>query len=202
MLRGRLLSTALRPPQRRLPQRLLSSDTNALSHYKRERLLEKIGFGIHNSRRDARRLRLGALRALASPRTRTTHLTILHRAYGVLESCLDAQVAALDKAPAPEGELEDFSSLQGVAALFWKEHGDDLRRAPALAAALKADRPESVELGEELNAEEHYWSPGTVQFARRVRACVEINQCVGLSDCRVDGVEIMIQPWAEMRRDK
>ena len=82
------------------------------------------------------------------------------------------------------------------------EHGDDLRRAPALAAALKADRPESVELGEELNAEEHYWSPGTVQFARRVRACVEINQCVGLSDCRVDGVEIMIQPWAEMRRDK
>ena len=45
-------------------------------------------------RRDARRLRLGALRSLASPRTRTTHLTILHRAYGVLESCLDAQVAA------------------------------------------------------------------------------------------------------------
>ena len=183
-------------------RRQLSRDTTALSHYKRKSLLAKIGFGIHNSRRDARRLRLGALRALASPRTRTTHLTTLHRAYGVLEACLDAQVAALDKAPAAEGELEDFSSLQGVAALFWKEHGDGLRRAPALEAALKADRPETVELGEEPDAEEHYWSPGTVQFARRVRACVEINQCVGLSDCRVDGVEIMIQPWAEMRRDK
>ena len=173
----RLLSSALRPPQRLLARgarargaepsssalqsqrRLLSDSTNALSHYKRERLLEKIGFGIHNSRRDARRLRLGALRSLASPRTRTTHLTVLHRAYGVLEACLDAQVAALDTAPAPEGELEDFSSLQGVAAQFWKEHGDGLRRAPALAAALKADRPETVELGEELFAEEHYWSP-------------------------------------------
>jgi hypothetical protein len=152
-----------------------SSDrTNALSHYKRERLLEKIGFGIHNSRRDARRLRLGALRALASPRTRTTHLTVLHRAYGVLEACLDAQVAALDKAPADDG-LEDFSSLQGVAAQFWQEHGDGLRRAPALAAALKADRPEVVELGEEPDAEEHYWSPGTVQFARRVRAVEALN---------------------------
>ena len=140
-------------------RRLLSdSSTNALSHYKRERLLAKIGFGIHNSRRDARRQRLGALRALASPRTRTTHLTVLHRAYGVLEACLDAQVAALDKAPADDG-LEDFSSLQGVAAQFWKEHGDGLRRVPALAAALKADRPETVELGEELDAEEHYWSP-------------------------------------------
>ena len=184
---GRLLSSALRPPQRPLlsrgvrargvapissvlqsQRRLLSDSTNALSHYKRERLLAKIGFGIHNSRRDARRLRLGALRALASPRTRTTHLTVLHRAYGVLEACLDAQVAALDKAPADDG-LEDFSSLQGVAAQFWKEHGDGLRRAPALAAALKADRP-GIELGEEPNAEEHYWSPGTVQFARRVRA--------------------------------
>ena len=189
----RLLSSALRPPQRLLARgarargaepsssalqsqrRLLSDSTNALSHYKRERLLEKIGFGIHNSRRDARRLRLGALRSLASPRTRTTHLTVLHRAYGVLEACLDAQVAALDKAPAPEGELEDFSSLQGVAAQFWKEHGDGLRRAPALAAALKADRPETVELGEELYAEEHYWSPGTVQFARRVRAADALN---------------------------
>ena len=156
-------------------RRLLSDSTNALSHYKRERLLEKIGFGIHNSRRDARRLRLGALRSLASPRARTTHLTVLHRAYGVLEACLDAQVAALDKAPAPEGELEDFSSLQGVAAQFWQEHGDGLRRAPALAAALKADRPEVVELGEELYAEEHYWSPGTVQFARRVRAVDALN---------------------------
>jgi hypothetical protein len=146
----------------------------ALSHYKRKRLLEKIGFGIHNSRRDARRLRLGALRSLASPRTRTTHLTVLHRAYGVLEACLDAQVAALDKAPADDG-LEDFSSLQGVAAQFWKEHGDGLRRAPALAAALKADRPEVVELGEEPDAEEHYWSPGTVQFARRVRAVDALN---------------------------
>ena len=190
----RLLSTALRPAQRRLLSRgarargaapsssalhshsYASSDsTNALSHYKRERLLEKIGFGIHNSRRDARRLRLGALRSLASPRTRTTHLTTLHRAYGVLEACLDAQVAALDKAPAAEGELEDFSSLQGVAAQFWKEHGDGLRRAPSLAAALKADRPETVELGEELDAEEHYWSPGTVQFARRVRAVDALN---------------------------
>ena len=150
------------------------SDTNALSHYKRERLLAKIGFGIHNSRRDARRLRLGALRSLASPRTRTTHLTVLHRAYGVLEACLDAQVAALDKAPADDG-LEDFSSLQGVAAQFWQEHGDGLRRAPALAAALKADRPEVVELGEEPDAEEHYWSPGTVQFARRVRAVDALN---------------------------
>ena len=156
-------------------RRQLSDRTNALSHYKRDRLLAKIGFGIHNSRRDARRLRLGALRALASPRTRTTHLTILHRAYGVLEACLDAQVAALDKAPAPEGELEDFSSLQGVAAQFWKEHGDGLRRAPALEAALKADRPEVVELGEEPDAEEHYWSPGTVQFARRVRAVDALN---------------------------
>ena len=189
----RLLSSALRPAQRLLSRgarargagpsssalhsqrRLLSDSTNALSHYKRERLLEKIGFGIHNSRRDARRLRLGALRALASPRTRTTHLTVLHRAYGVLEACLDAQVAALDKAPAAEGELEDFSSLQGVAAQFWQEHSDGLRRAPALAAALKADRPESVELGEELYAEEHYWSPGTVQFARRVRAVEALN---------------------------
>ena len=188
----RLLSTALPPPQRRLLSRglfargalpsnnkmntatPLSIDTNALSHYKRERLLEKIGFGIHNSRRDARRLRLGALRSLASPRTRTTHLTTLHRAYGVLEACLDAQVAALDKAPADDG-LEDFSSLQGVAAQFWKEHGDGLRRAPALAAALKADRPEVVELGEEPDAEEHYWSPGTVQFARRVRAVEALN---------------------------
>ena len=177
----RLLSSALRPPQRRLLsdssdalRRQLSDRTNALSHYKRERLLAKIGFGIHNSRRDARRLRLGALRALASPRTRTTHLTILHRAYGVLEACLDAQVAALDKAPADDG-LEDFSSLQGVAAQFWKEHGDGLRRAPALAAALKADRPEVVELGEEPDAEEHYWSPGTVQFARRVRAVDALN---------------------------
>jgi len=156
-------------------RRQLSDRTNALSHYKRKRLLEKIGFGIHNSRRDARRLRLGALRALASPRTRTTHLTVLHRAYGVHEACLDAQVAALDKAPAAEGELEDFSSLQGVAAQFWKEHGDGLRRAPALAAAIKADRPEIVELGEELDAEEHYWSPGTVQFARRVRAVEALN---------------------------
>ena len=156
-------------------RRQLSRDTTALSHYKRKSLLAKIGFGIHNSRRDARRLRLGALRALASPRTRTTHLTVLHRAYGVLEACLDAQVAALDKAPAPEGELEDFSSLQGVAAQFWKEHGDGLRRAPALAAALKADRPEVVELGEEPDAEEHYWSPGTVQFARRVRAVDALN---------------------------
>ena len=189
----RLLSSALRPPQRLLARgarargaepsssalqsqrRLLSDSTNALSHYKRERLLAKIGFGIHNSRRDARRLRLGALRALASPRTRTTHLTVLHRAYGVLEACLDAQVAAIDKAPAPEGELEDFSSLQGVAAQFWKEHGDGLRRAPALAAALKADRPEVVELGEELYAEEHYWSAATVQFARRVRAADTLN---------------------------
>ena len=189
----RLLSSALRPAQRLLSRgalargagpsssalqsqrRLLSDSTNALSHYKRERLLAKIGFGIHNSRRDARRLRLGALRALASPRARTTHLTVLHRAYGVLEACLDAQVAALDKAPAPEGELEDFSSLQGVAAQFWKEHGDGLRRAPALEAALKADRPEVVELGEELFAEEHYWSPGTVQFARRVRAVDALN---------------------------
>jgi hypothetical protein len=193
MLRDRLLSSALRPAQRRLLSRgarargaapsssalhshsYASSDrTNALSHYKRERLLEKIGFGIHNSRRDARRLRLGALRALASPRTRTTHLTVLHRAYGVLEACLDAQVAALDKAPADDG-LEDFSSLQGVAAQFWQEHGDGLRRAPALAAALKADRPEVVELGEEPDAEEHYWSPGTVQFARRVRAVEALN---------------------------
>ena len=118
-----VISSALLPPQRRLlsrgafargaaprssalrsQRRLFSDSTNALSHYKRERLLEKIGFGIHNSRRDARRLRLGALRALASPRTRTTHLTVLHRAYGVLEACLDAQVAALDKAPAPEGD--------------------------------------------------------------------------------------------------
>ena len=189
----RLLSSALRPAQRLLSRgarargaepsssalqsqrRLLSDSTNALSHYKRERLLEKIGFGIHNSRRDARRLRLGALRSLASPRARTTHLTVLHRAYGVLEACLDAQVAALDKAPAPEGELEDFSSLQGVAAQFWQEHGDGLRRAPALEAALKADRPEVVELGEELYAEEHYWSPGTVQFARRVRAVDALN---------------------------
>ena len=112
---------------------------------------------------------------MASPRTRTTHLTVLHRAYGVLEACLDAQVAALDKAPAAEGELEDFSSLQGVATQFWKEHGDGLRRAPALAAAIKADRPEIVELGEELDAEEHYWSPGTVQFARRVRAVDALN---------------------------
>ena len=47
--------------------------------------------------------------------------------------------------------------------------------APALAAALKADRPEVVELGEELYAEEHYWSPGTVQFARRVRAVDALN---------------------------
>ncbi|CAH0367523.1 unnamed protein product [Pelagomonas calceolata] len=190
----RLLSTALPPPQRRVlsrgvfargaapsssalqsQRRLLSSETNALSHYKRKRLLEKIGFGIHNSRRDARRLRLGALRSLASPRTRTTHLTVLHRAYGVLEACLDAQVAALDRAPTAEGELEDFSSLQGVAAQFWQEHGDGLRRAPALAAALKADRPEIVELGEEPDAEEHYWSPGTVQFARRVRAVDALN---------------------------
>jgi hypothetical protein len=155
-------------------RRQLSRDTTALSHYKRKRLLEKIGFGIHNSRRDARRLRLGALRSLASPRTRTTHLTVLHRAYGVLEACLDAQVAALDKAPADDG-LEDFSSLQGVAAQFWQEHGDGLRRAPALAAALKADRPEIVELGEEPDAEEHYWSPGTVQFARRVRAVDALN---------------------------
>ena len=155
-------------------RRQLSDRTNALSHYKRKRLLEKIGFGIHNSRRDARRLRLDALRALASPRTRTTHLTVLHRAYGVLEACLDAQVAALDKAPADDG-LEDFSSLQGVAAQFWQEHGDGLRRAPALAAALKADRPEVVELGEEPDAEEHYWSPGTVQFARRVRAVDALN---------------------------
>ena len=189
----RLLSSALLPPQRRLlsrgalargvtpsssalqsQRRLLSDSTNALSHYKRERLLAKIGFGIHNSRRDARRLRLGALRALASPRARTTHLTVLHRAYGVLEACLDAQVAALDKAPAAEGELEDFSSLQGVAAQFWKEHGDGLRRAPALAAALKADRP-GIELGEEPDAAEHYWSPGTVQFARRVRAVEALN---------------------------
>ena len=187
------VSSALRPPQRLLARgarargaepsssaphsqrRLFSDSTNALSHYKRERLLEKIGFGIHNSRRDARRLRLGALRALASPRTRTTHLTVLHRAYGVLEACLDAQVAALDKAPVAEGELEDFSSLQGVAAQFWKEHGDGLRRAPALAAALKADRPDVVELGEEPDAEEHYWSPGTVQFARRVRAVEALN---------------------------
>ena len=186
------VSSALRPPQRLLARgarargaepsssalqsqrRLLSDSTNALSHYKRERLLAKIGFGIHNSRRDARRLRLGALRSLASPRARTTHLTVLHRAYGVLEACLDAQVAALDKAPADDG-LEDFSSLQGVAAQFWQEHGDGLRRAPALAAALKADRPKSVELGEELNAEEHYWSPGTVQFARRVRAVEALN---------------------------
>ena len=173
----------LRPAAQRLtipvaqgvPHRRLLSDSTALSHYKRERLLAKIGFGIHNSRRDARRLRLGALRALASPRARTTHLTVLHRAYGVLEACLDAQVAALDKAPAPEGELEDFSSLQGVAAQFWQEHGDGLRRAPALAAALKADRPEVVELGEELYAEEHYWSPGTLQFARRVRAVEALN---------------------------
>ena len=175
----RLLSSALRPPQRssvlQSQRRLLSDSTNALSHYKRERLLEKIGFGIHNSRRDARRLRLGALRALASPRTRTTHLTVLHRAYGVLEACLDAQVAAMDKAPVAEGELEDFSSLQGVAAQFWKEHGEGLRRAPALAAALKADRPDVVELGEEPGAEEHYWSPGTVQFARRVRAVEALN---------------------------
>ena len=190
---GRLLSSALRPPQRPLlsrgvrargvapissvlqsQRRLLSDSTNALSHYKRERLLAKIGFGIHNSRRDARRLRLGALRSLASPRARTTHLTVLHRAYGVLEACLDAQVAALDKAPAAEGELEDFSSLQGVAAQFWKEHGDGLRRAPALAAALKADRP-GIELGEEPDAAEHYWSPGTVQFARRVRAVEALN---------------------------
>ena len=71
---GRLLSSALRPPQRPLlsrgvrargvapissvlqsQRRLLSDSTNALSHYKRERLLAKIGFGIHNSRRDARR---------------------------------------------------------------------------------------------------------------------------------------------------
>ncbi len=177
----RLLSTALLPPQRRhsdssdaLRRQLSDSSTNALSHYKRKRLLEKIGFGIHNSRRDARRLRLGALRALASPRTRTTHLTVLHRAYGVLEACLDAQVAALDKAPADDG-LEDFSSLQGVAAQFWQEHGDGLRRAPALAAALKTDRPEVVELGEEPDAEEHYWSPGTVQFARRVRAVEALN---------------------------
>ena len=186
----RLLSSALRPAQRlsrgalargaapsssalQSQRRLLSDSTNALSHYKRERLLAKIGFGIHNSRRDARRLRLGALRALASPRTRTTHLTVLHRAYGVLEACLDAQVAALDKAPADDG-LEDFSSLQGVAAQFWKEHGDGLRRAPALAAALKADRP-GIELGEELYAEEHCWSPGTVQFARRVRAVDALN---------------------------
>ena len=194
MHRGRLLSSALRPAQRHLlsrgarargaapsssalqsQRRLLSDSTNALSHYKRERLLAKIGFGIHNSRRDARRLRLGALRSLASPRARTTHLTVLHRAYGVLEACLDAQVAALDKAPALEGELEDFSSLQGVAAQFWKEHGDGLRRVPALAAALKADRPKAVELGEELYAEEHYWSPGTVQFARRVRAVEALN---------------------------
>ena len=54
--------------------------------------------------------------------------------------------------------------MQGVAAQFWQEHGDGLRRAPALAAALKADRPEVVELGEEPDAEEHYWSPGTVQL--------------------------------------
>ena len=50
-----------------------------------------------------------------------------------------------------------------------------MRRAPALAAALKADRPEIVELGEEPDAEEHYWSPGTVQFARRVRAVDALN---------------------------
>ena len=155
MLRAATQRLSIPAPQGASHRRLLS-DSNALSHYKRERLLQKIGFGIHNSRRDARRLRLGALRALASPRTRTTHLTVLHRAYGVLEACLDAQVAALDKAPVAEGELEDFSSLQGVAAQFWKEHGDGLRRAPALAAALKADRPEVVELGEEPNAEEHY----------------------------------------------
>ena len=138
MLRAATQRLSIRAPLGASHRRLLSDSTNALSHYKRERLLEKIGFGIHNSRRDARRLRLGALRSLASPRARTTHLTVLHRAYGVLEACLDAQVAALDKAPAPEGELEDFSSLQGVAAQFWKEHGDGLRRAPALAAALKA----------------------------------------------------------------
>ena len=175
MLRAATQRLSIRAPQGAAHRRLLSDSTNALSHYKRERLLEKIGFGIHNSRRDARRLRLGALRSLASPRARTTHLTALHRAYGVLEACLDAQVAALDKAPAPEGELEDFSSLQGVAAQFWKEHGEGLRRAPALAAALKADRPDVVELGEELYAEEHYWSPGTVQFARRVRAVEALN---------------------------
>jgi len=168
-----LRSAGQRLSSKALPQkRLLSS--NALSNYKRERLLEKIGFGIHNSRRDARRLRLGALRALASPRTRTTHLTLLHRAYGVLEDCLDAQVVALDKAPAVEGELEDFSSLQGVAAQFWKEHGGGLRRAPTLAAALKADRLEIIE-GEELDAKEQTWSPGTVQFARRVRAANTLN---------------------------
>ena len=174
MLRAATQRLSIRAPQGPLHRRLLSDSTNALSHYKRERLLAKIGFGIHNSRRDARRLRLGALRALASPRTRTTHLTVLHRAYGVLEACLDAQVAALDKAPADDG-LEDFSSLQGVAAQFWKEHGDGLRRAPALEAALKADRPEVVALGEEPGAGEHYWSPGTVQFARRVRAVEALN---------------------------
>ena len=112
---GRLLSSALRPPQRPLlsrgvrargvapissvlqsQRRLLSDSTNALSHYKRERLLAKIGFGIHNSRRDARRLRLGALRSLASPRARTTHLTVLHRAYGVLEAgCEDGAFAPI-----------------------------------------------------------------------------------------------------------
>ena len=173
-IRKILRSAGQRLSSNALPQkRLLSS--NALSNYKRERLLEKIGFGIHNSRRNARQLRLGALRALASPRTRTTHLTLLHRAYGVLEDCLDAQVVALDKAPAVEGELEDFSSLQGVAAQFWKEHGGGLRRAPALAVALKVDRPELVEEGEELHAKEQTWSPGTVQFARRVRAANTLN---------------------------
>ena len=30
-------------------------------------------------------------------------------------------------------------------------------------------------MGEELYAEEHYWSPGTVQFARRVRAVDALN---------------------------
>ena len=96
-------------------RRQLSDRTNALSHYKRKRLLEKIGFGIHNSRRDARRLRLGALRALASPRTRTTHLTVLHRAYGVLEACLDAHHdwVADELARACVEELECDEGLTG-----------------------------------------------------------------------------------------
>ena len=79
MLRAATQRLSIPAPQGASHRRLLS-DSNALSHYKRERLLQKIGFGIHNSRRDARRLRLGALRSLASPRARTTHLTVLHRA--------------------------------------------------------------------------------------------------------------------------
>ena len=53
----------------------------------------------------------------------------------------------------------------------WQEHGDTCGRA----GQPRADRPE-VELGEEPDAEEHYWSPGTVQFARKGACCRRIER--------------------------